>query len=33
MKLGARYLYFGSGTNPRPVDPLALAIEELGRIP
>jgi hypothetical protein len=33
MKLGGSYLYFGSGTNPRPVDPLALPIEQLGEVP
>ncbi|MFI5457126.1 MAG: hypothetical protein ACHRXM_16900 [Isosphaerales bacterium] len=33
IKLGGSYLYFGSGTNPRPVDPLALPIEQLGEIP
>jgi hypothetical protein len=33
MELGGSYLYFGSGTNPRPVDPLALSIEEVGKIP
>jgi hypothetical protein len=30
IKLGATYLYFGSETNPRPVDPLMLLFEELG---
>src|SRR4030095_4523555 len=30
--LGAAYLYFGAATNPRPVDPLILAMEEVGAI-
>ncbi len=33
INLGKHYLYFGSGTNPRPVDPLALPVESLGRVP
>jgi hypothetical protein len=31
--LGVGYLYFGSETNPRPVDPFILPLEELGTIP
>ena len=33
LKLGGTYLYFGSETNPRPVDPLIMDFEEIGRIP
>ncbi len=33
LALGGSYLYFGTETNPRPVDPLVLRIDELGTIP
>jgi hypothetical protein len=33
LALGGSYLYFGTETNPRPVDPLVLCIDELGTIP
>jgi len=33
LTLGGSYLYYGSETNPRPVDPLVLPIMELGTIP
>jgi hypothetical protein len=33
IKLGATYLYFGSESNPRPVDPLMLPLEDLGDVP
>lgn len=32
IRLGDTYLYFGSETNPRPVDPLILPLAELGNI-
>jgi SAM-dependent methyltransferase len=32
LKLGTAYLYFGSNTNPRPVDPLVLLIDDLGQV-
>jgi hypothetical protein len=33
LVLGNSYLYFGTETNPRPVDPLLLPIDEIGKIP
>ncbi len=33
VELGAGLLYFGSASNPRPVDPLALTVAALGRVP
>lgn len=33
LVFGKIYLYFGTGTNPRPVDPLILPREELGKVP
>ena len=33
IPLGGGLLYFGSSTNPRPVDPLLLALEDLGPVP
>jgi hypothetical protein len=32
LVVGACYLYFGTETNPRPVDPLVLGLEEIGNI-
>jgi hypothetical protein len=32
LVLGSCYLYFGSDTNPRPVDPLVLNFDEVGKI-
>lgn len=32
LTLGQCYLYFGTETNPRPVDPLVLPLDEVGRI-
>jgi hypothetical protein len=32
LQLGDCYLYFGTETNPKPVDPLLLPIEEVGEI-
>lgn len=32
LVLGSCYLYFGTETNPRPVDPLVLGLEEVGNI-
>lgn len=32
LDLGACYLYFGTETNPKPVDPLVLSMGELGEI-
>jgi len=33
LRLGTSYLYFGTGTNPKPVDPLVLAAADLGHVP
>ncbi len=33
LLLGTSYLYFGTGTNPKPVDPLVLAAGKLGKVP
>jgi hypothetical protein len=33
LTLGRPLLYFGTETNPRPVDPLILSIDDLGKIP
>lgn len=33
LALGNGYLYFGTETNPRPVDPLLIPISEIGEIP
>jgi hypothetical protein len=33
LKLGGSYLYFSGASNPNPVDPLLLMLDEIGPIP
>lgn len=33
LKLGDEYFFFGSEVNPKPVDPLLIRVEDIGRIP